>query len=156
MDTSKNRLPAAAFETEEPAAAPVPKDAAPAANGGRTLSAAALKAELDTLVKGNLLPEGFDLEAAVQDPKFIRLVLELPAYAAVRVYDAERRAEGADQRATQGLLDRLRARDSLPRPARADNAGAPSRDYLSMSPEEFARVERQFREQARKGIKVKL
>ena len=119
-------------------------------------NAAQVKRDLNELMKSNRLPAGFDLVAAAQDPAFVRLTMELPAYAAVRVYVAERRAANAEQQAIQTLLQRLRAREGLPRAARADTAAAASRDYLSMSPEEFARVEREFRDKARRGIKVKL
>lgn len=126
-----------------------------AANGGRRLDFEGLRQELSDLLRRGMLPPGFDLVAAVQDRAFLRLILELPAYAAVRVYVAEQRAERAEQTAMQNILSRLHARQGLPRPSRAD-AAAPNRDYMSMSPEEFARVEREYREKARKGIKVKL
>jgi hypothetical protein len=82
---------------------------------------------LNELMKSNRLPAGFDLVAAAQDPAFMRLTMELPAYAAVRVYAAERRAANAEQQAMQTLLQRLRAREGLPRAARADTAAAASR-----------------------------
>ncbi|HWR22275.1 MAG TPA: hypothetical protein VN366_02260 [Feifaniaceae bacterium] len=132
-----------------PAAAPaLPAD-------GRRLDYEGLRAELNNLLRQGRLPAGFDLAAAVQDHVFLRLLFELPAYAAVRVYEAERRAVQAEQAAMQNIISRLQARQGLPRPSRAD-AAAPSRDYMSMSPEEFARLERDYRDKARKGIKVKL
>ncbi len=141
---------------QQPMQQPMPQGA-PAANAapGAT-NAAQVKRDLNELMRSNRLPAGFDLVAAAQDPAFVRLTMELPAYAAVRVYVAERRAANAEQQAMQTLLQRLRAREGLPRAARADTAAAASRDYLSMSPEEFARVERDLRDKARRGIKVKL
>jgi hypothetical protein len=170
-------LPAAAFQYQQPQGmtpAPymqqmaqqpmqqtMPQQAmpqgAPAVNPAPGMTnAAQVKRDLNELMKSSRLPAGFDLVAAAQDPAFVRLTMELPAYAAVRVYAAERRAANAEQQAMQTLLQRLRAREGLPRAARADTAAAASRDYLSMSPEEFARVEREFRDKARRGIKVKL
>ena len=141
---------------QQPIPQPMPQSA-PAANAapGAT-NAAQVKRDLNELMRSNRLSAGFDLVAAAQDPAFVRLTMELPAYAAVRVYVAERRAANAEQQAMQTLLQRLRAREGLPRAARADTAAAASRDYLSMSPEEFARVERDLRDKARRGIKVKL
>ncbi len=118
--------------------------------------AQSIKRELNDLMRNNFLPPGFDLVAAAQDPAFVRLTMEMPAYAAVRVYHAEQRAQNAERQAMQNVMQRLLARESLPRAARADTAAIASRDYLSMSPEEFARVEREFRDKARRGIKVKL
>lgn len=123
--------------------------------GARRLDYEGLRAELNTLLQQGKLPAGFDLVSAVQDRVFLKLLLELPAYAAVRVYMAEQRAEHAEQAAMQQLLTRLNARQGLPKPSRA-NAAAASRDYMSMSPAEFARLEREYKEKARNGIKVKL
>ncbi len=141
---------------QQPMQQPMPQGA-PATNAapGAT-NAAQVKRDLNELMRSNRLPAGFDLVAASQDPAFVRLTMEMPAYAAVRVYAAERRAANAEQQAMQALIQRLRAREGLPRAARADTAAAASRDYLSMSPEEFARVERDLRDKARRGIKVKL
>jgi len=122
----------------------------------RFLEPEELKRELRELVEHDLLPNGFDLEAASRDPAFVRLVVELPAYAAVRVYDAELRAERAEQSAMEGILTRLRSRERLPMPSRADAAAPAKRDYLAMSPEDFAALEREYRAKARAGIKVKL
>ena len=127
----------------------------PAAGGGRRLDYEGLRQELNELLRQGKLPAGFDLAAAVQDHAFLRLLLELPAYAAVRVYVAEQKAAQAEQTAMQQILSRLQARQGLPRSSRADAASA-SRDYMNMSPEEFARLEREYRDKARKGIKVKL
>ena len=136
-----------------PASSPAAAPAMPA--NGRRLDYEGLRAELNDLLQQGKLPAGFDLAAAVQDRAFLRLLFELPAYAAVRVYVAEQRAAHAEQAAMQNILSRLHARQGLPRPSRAD-AAAPNRDYMNMSPEEFARLEREYREKARKGIKVKL
>ncbi len=122
---------------------------------GRRLDYEGLRAEINDLLKQGKLPAGFDIGAAVQDRAFLRLLFEFPAYAAVRVYAAEQRAVHAEQAAMQNILSRLQARQGLPRSSRAD-AAAPNRDYMNMSPDEFARLEREYREKARKGIKVKL
>ena len=123
--------------------------------GARRLDYEGLRAELNTLLQQGKLPAGFDIVSAVQDRVFLKLLLELPAYAAVRVYMAEQRAGHAEQAAMQQLLTRLNARQGLPKPSRA-NAASASRDYMSMSPAEFARLEREYKEKARNGIKVKL
>lgn len=144
-------MPAGAMPGRMPA-----QPAPPPAGNARALDPESLKREIDALLQQNLLPEDFDLEAAVQDPAFVRLVIEMPAYAAVRVYQAEKRAAEAERNAMQAIVTRLRAREGLPRAARADTAAAPARDYLSMSPEEFAKLEHEYREKARRGVKVKL
>ena len=165
MKERLTRFPESAFAPQADSTPAAPADgmaaiATPAQTApspaARALDPQSLKREIDALLQQNLLPEEFDLEAAVQDIDFVRLVIELPAYAAVRVYQAEKRAAEAEQNAMQAIVTRLRAREGLPRAARADTAAAPSRDYLSMSPEEFAKLEHEYREKARRGVKVKL
>lgn len=150
------KLKEAAYEDAKAA----PDAALPSKDMGRSrtcfLEPEGLKSELRELIEHDLLPEGFDIEEASKDPAFVRLVVELPAYAAVRVYHAEQRASSAEQNAMESILTRLRSRERLPLPSRADAAAPAKRDYLSMSPLEFAALEREYKQKARAGIKVKL
>ena len=81
------------------------------------------------------LPDGMDLNTAMEDDAFKDLLLdpELTPAAAVRIYKAEQDAK----KAPQELADRLRARQSIPQSTRPQKAVAPQPDYRHMSSEDF-------------------
>lgn len=96
---------------------------------------------VDDLLAVNV-PEGFDMDAAVNDESFRQLLVEYPAAAAVRIYTAEQRAN----RAPQQVADRLRARQSVPASTRPQQSVRPEPNFRDMSSEEFFRYkERAFR-----------
>ena len=102
------------------------------------------------------LPEGFDLEQACGDPKFAELIEAFPVEAAVRIYDAERRAEEAEQTALEQMSSRVSARKALPRSTTANRTTAITPDYRTMSSESFRKLEEQLKQAARNGKKMKL
>lgn len=53
--------------------------------------------ELMELVRQDKFPQGLELEEVCQDPAFAALLTELPAYAALRVYQAEQAAKTPGQ-----------------------------------------------------------
>ncbi|MDD3920017.1 MAG: hypothetical protein PHO41_02415 [Eubacteriales bacterium] len=105
-----------------------------------------LSAELLALKKSGRMPEGFDEMEALSDPQFIKLLMELPVYAAVRVYHAEAEAKLAMERAAEAVSERLYAQEILPKPARAAAVAAPEPDFRNMSSQEFREYERQVRQ----------
>lgn len=102
------------------------------------------------------LPEGFDLEAACSDRAFIELLMELPAEAAVRVYAAEQRAAEAEEKAKNAVARKMQQRSGLPKMSRAGGAIAAQPDYMSMSSEEFRKLEQQLKQAARAGRSVRI
>lgn len=78
-------------------------------------------------------PEGFELRDAIKDAAFLELLQQYPPQAAVRVYQAERRAA----QAPQDVAEKLRARKSLPQSERAQKAVSPTVDYGTMSDSDF-------------------
>ena len=80
------------------------------------------------------VPEGFDMDAAVDDPAFQSLLTEYPAAAAVRIYQAEQRANQAPQQ----VADMLRARQSVPASTRPQQSVLPEPNFSEMSSEDFA------------------
>jgi len=163
------KLPEAAFVFEEvPKEAPRPKRApgalsplSPVPKAEEPLpkyreQAAAVRRELAVLMNNGMLPEGFDLKAAMADPAFIELSAELPPYAAVRVYAAEQKAADAEEQAMENILQQLRSREGLPRAARAEQPVSPERDYENMSTEEFLRLEQEMKKRARNGLTTRL
>ena len=82
------------------------------------------------------LPDGFDMDAAVNDEAFRQLLVEYPAAAAVRIYQAEQKVKQAPQQ----VADRLRARQSVPAPTRPTQSVRPEPNYREMSTEDFFRM----------------
>lgn len=97
--------------------------------------------ELLTLAEEGKLPEGVDLEEACQQEDFALLLQELPAYAALRVYKAEKEAKNAKAQAMEELTQAAENRKALPRPTKANRSLAPGEDYMHMSPEAFKALE---------------
>lgn len=81
------------------------------------------------------VPEGFDMDAAVNDPAFQELLVDYPAAAAVRIYQAEQRANQAPQQ----VADRLRARQIVPASTRPQQSVLPEPNFSEMSSEDFAK-----------------
>lgn len=108
------------------------------------------------LSKEGKLPEGFDLEAACRDRAFVDLIIDYSAEAAVRIYDAEKRLAEAESGAKQRVENDVRARNALPKSARANISANPTPDYKRMSAEEFRRLEQQYKRAARNGKNVNL
>ncbi len=78
-------------------------------------------------------PDGFDLDAAMQDPGFVQMATELPPDAAVRVYAAEQRAK----QAPQSVAERLQARQQIPQSSRPQQAATPVTDWARASEDQF-------------------
>ena len=133
-------LPAAAFSAAEaPDEAPAPQEDAQAV-------AQRLSAELMAVKRPGRMPQGFDELEALSDPQFVKLLLELPVYAAVRVYHAEAEAMRAMDSAAEAMAERLYAREALPQPARAAAIDPPQPDFRQMSSQQFREYERQVRQ----------
>ena len=102
------------------------------------------------------LPEGFDLQAAVQDRAFAELLQEFEPKAAVRIYVAEKRADEAENSVKTRMSEQARSRSQLPKSQRTDRAAAPTPDYMSMSKEAFSALEKQYRNAAHNGKRVRI
>lgn len=115
-----------------------------------------LKKEIEDAMRTGAIPKDFDIKAAIADEAFLKLLFEMPVAYAVRVYAAESRAARAKEEAMENIATRIQAQKGLPQPSRANATGVQSRDYANMSSEEFARLERKFKELSRNGVRVKL
>lgn len=102
------------------------------------------------------LPEGFDLMTACSDRAFVELMLEFPAEAAVRIYAAEQRAAEAEQKAKSSVQRKMQQRAGLPKMSRAGGSFAAQPDYMSMSSEEFRKLEQQLKQASRAGRSVRI
>ena len=111
---------------------------------------------LTELMAETALPANFDIERACEDTAFAKLLLELPPMAAVRVYAAEQRAGQAEENAKNNAAETLRRRSGLPRIERAGGAVRAEPDYMSMSSEEFRKLEQQLKRASRAGRQVRI
>ena len=108
----------------------------------------AMGEEIAQLEAEGKLPEGFDLEAACNDDRFVELLYELEPYGAIRVYAAERAAEAAVAEAREELRREVMDRKKLPQLTRGNRLLSPEEDYDAMSPEAFRALENRLRNHA--------
>ena len=105
----------------------------------------AMGEEIARLEAEGKLPQGFDLEAACNDERFMELLHELEPYGAIRVYAAERAAETAREDARAELRQEVLDRKKLPQPIRGNRMLSAEEDYAAMSPEAFRALENRLR-----------
>ena len=90
------------------------------------------------------------VEAYLKDPAFADMLKEMPCRAAVRLYDATRLTDAAD------VIEKLKARRSLPSSMRPSAPVSGERDYAGMSGAQFRRLKELFRKSAADGNRVRL
>lgn len=128
----------------------------PARNAENDPEFDALVNEISALVSEGKMPEGFDLETAVQDAALAELMQEFGAEAGIRIYAAEQRALQAEEHAMERVSARVRERGSLPRSTRGGSAAPAATNYLGMSSEAFRALMQQMKKTARDGGKTRL
>ncbi len=112
--------------------------------------------ELAQLIQRGELPEGVDIETLCADNAFIELAMEYPVDAAVRIYEAEKRAEQAEQAAMERVNAQVRNRSALPKSARGGAMASPKVNYRDMDSETFRKFHTDLRKNARSGIRTTL
>ena len=112
--------------------------------------------ELYGLITSGKLPEGFDLEAACGDAEFASLINEFGAEAAVRIYDAEKRAKQAEANAMERVNTRMQQRKSLPRASSGGAFASAKADYTNMDAASFKKLALEMKRGAQRGQKVSL
>ncbi len=82
----------------------------------------------------------------LREHAFQQLLRELPATAAVRVFEAEnmRAAEDPGAGAEEAVLEKMRARRALPTPLRSAAPVSAKEDFANMSSEEFERFKQRY------------
>ena len=80
------------------------------------------------------------------DEKFAQLLQEFDTAAAVRIYDAERRADEALRKGRLSAMDDFAKRKNMPKPIRAASHAEPETDFSKMSSEDFAKLKRRIAE----------
>ncbi len=104
---------------------------------------------LEAMEKNGQLSRG--VEEYLSDANFVKLLREVPAQVAVRLSDAEASTKKANERVgaersagIQEVLEKLRARRSLPAQTRAGATASAKPDFSNMSTEEFNAFKRRF------------
>lgn len=123
-----------------------------AAPGGREALCACAARELVRMQEEGRVQ---DVESYLSDKAFAQLLLQMPAGAALRLYDAERAASDATQRerdiGAQDLLEKMMARRSLPSPIRGGVPSEGGQDYAAMSSAQFAALKKRLARAAQDG-----
>ncbi len=120
-----------------------------------TISARAAQALAGMQNSGELkLP----VEAYLKDPEFANMLKEMPCRAAVRLYDATSATNAAGERMNGALdvIEKIKARQSLPGSMRPSAPVSGEKDYAGMSVAQFRRLKELFRKSAADGNRVRL
>ncbi|MBQ9950324.1 MAG: hypothetical protein IJO93_06360 [Clostridia bacterium] len=119
-------------------------DKAPAHSPGNSGSefAEGVVAQLVELEKKNALTG--TAEEYVRDREFVKLLEEYPVHAAVRIYDAEKKAASEYERGREDAVSEIYKRKSMPRAMRTAQPAEAETDFSKMSSEEFARLKNQL------------
>ncbi len=120
-----------------------------------TISARAAEALADMQSSGELkLP----VESYLKDPAFANMLKEMPCRAAIRLYDATSATNAAGERMNGALdvIEKIKARQSLPSSMRPSAPVSGERDYAGMSGAQFRRLKELFRKSAADGNRVRL
>ena len=115
--------------------------------GIEEISVRAARELVSMQMKGELK---LDPQVYLSDASFARLLREMPARSAVKVY--ERLVAGKPS----GENARAAASPGLPAPMRADTPASGARDYSGMSDAEFRRIKESYRRAAQNGMHVRL
>ncbi|MBQ2662487.1 MAG: hypothetical protein IJF80_07540 [Clostridia bacterium] len=102
-----------------------------------------------------------DIESYISDPDFVKLLYDMPAHVAVRLYDAETKTSlGSDaeaiKKAEQSIIEKLLARKALPVSTKSKSSASPDTDYSNMSSAQFRELSKRLRKAANDGIKVRI
>ncbi|MEA5058940.1 hypothetical protein SDC9_133647 [bioreactor metagenome] len=123
-----------------------------AAPGGREVLCACAAQDLVRLQEAGRVA---DVEGYLADKAFAKPLLEMPAAAALRLYDTEKAAGEDVQRerdiGARDLLEKLMARRSLPSPIRGGVPAESRQDYANMSSTEFAAIKKRLALAAAQG-----
>lgn len=101
-------------------------------------------------------------EDYIADSAFVSLLREMPLPAAVRIYDAEQKAQTAPasqetlQNAERGIIEKLLARKALPQPIKSGVAASPELDYSHMSSAQFSELKKRLMRAAGEGRKIRI
>lgn len=101
-----------------------------------------------------------DIDSYLADERFVRMLLEMPVKAALRLYAAECNADAAAkaerEKGAMDVMEKLAARRALPSPIKGNTPAATDTDYANMPTREFNLIKERLMRAASEGRRVSL
>lgn len=126
----------------------------------RGLAAISARAANDLIRLGEAGELQEDVEAYLEDERFVKMLLEMPVKAALRLYAAECRMEENAKRerelGAQDIMEKIAARRALPTPIRGDVPAEAQTDYANMPSAQFREIKERLMKAAAEGHRATL
>ena len=101
-----------------------------------------------------------EIDSYLEDERFVKMLLEMPVKAALRLYAAECNADAAAkaerERGAMDVMEKLAARRALPSPIKGNTPAAADTDYANMPTREFNLIKERLMRAASEGRRVSL
>ena len=101
-----------------------------------------------------------DIDSYLEDERFVKMLLEMPVKAALRLYAAECNADAAAkaerEKGAMAVMEKLAARRALPSPIKGNTPAAADTDYANMPTREFNLIKERLMRAASEGRRVSL
>ena len=101
-----------------------------------------------------------EIDSYLEDERFVRMLLEMPVKAALRLYAAECNADAAAkaerEKGAMDVMEKLAARRALPSPIKGNTPAAADTDYANMPTREFNLIKERLMRAASEGRRVSL
>lgn len=101
-----------------------------------------------------------DIDSYLEDERFVKMLLEMPVKAALRLYAAECNADAAAkaerEKGAMDVMEKLAARRALPSPIKGNTPAATDTDYANMPTREFNLIKERLMRAASEGRRVSL
>lgn len=101
-----------------------------------------------------------EIDRYLEDERFVKMLLEMPVKAALRLYAAECNADAAAkaerEKGAMDVMEKLAARRALPSPIKGNTPAAADTDYANMPTREFNLIKERLMRAASEGRRVSL
>lgn len=101
-----------------------------------------------------------EIDSYLEDERFVKMLLEMPVKAALRLYAAECNADAAAraerEKGAMDVMEKLAARRALPSPIKGNTPAAADTDYANMPTREFNIIKERLMRAASEGRRVSL
>ena len=101
-----------------------------------------------------------EIDSYLEDERFVKMLLEMPVKAALRLYAAECNADAAAkaerEKGAMEVMEKLAARRALPSPIKGNTPAAADTDYANMPTREFNLIKERLMRAASEGRRVSL
>lgn len=101
-----------------------------------------------------------EIDSYLEDERFVKMLLEMPVKAALRLYAAECNADAAAkaerEKGAMDVMEKLAARRALPSPIKGNTPAAADTDYANMPTREFNLIKERLMRAASEGRRVSL